>query len=88
MSIAGWLKEIFVEDNANGSMGFNVVTITGASGFVGRNIQDYLNVSYRIKPLSFVTYLTKKLFGKVTLYHLCWKAMQKRCLIHPNITKL
>jgi hypothetical protein len=24
----------------------------------------------------------------VTLYHLCWKAMQKRCLIHPNITKL
>jgi hypothetical protein len=29
MSIAGWLKEIFVEDTTlHGSMGFNVVTIT------------------------------------------------------------
>jgi nucleoside-diphosphate-sugar epimerase len=56
-------------------MGFNVVTITGASGFVGRNIQDYLNVSYRIKPL-FVTYLTKKLIWKGdAIIHLAGKPM-------------
>jgi hypothetical protein len=65
-------------------MGFNVVTITGASGFVGRNIQDYLNVSYRIKPLMFVTYLTKKLIWKVTPFILLESPWYEKKVSNPS----
>jgi nucleoside-diphosphate-sugar epimerase len=66
-------------------MGFNVVTITGASGFVGRNIQDYLNVSYRIKPLS-VRYIPNQKINLEgdAIIHLAGKAHDTKKVSNPS----
>jgi len=59
------------------------ITITGASGFVGTNLQDYLKASHEIEPMS-VRYEPNQQFEIKgdAIIHLAGKAhnLKKKCL--------
>ncbi len=61
------------------------ILITGASGFVGANLQVYLNSFFKVIPLR-VRYNTNQTFEIIrnALIHLAGKAhdLKKKCLIN------
>jgi nucleoside-diphosphate-sugar epimerase len=61
------------------------ITITGASGFVGTNLQDYLKTSYKIESLS-VRYLPSQHFelDRDALIHLAGKAHDLKKVSNPS----
>jgi len=66
-----------------------LVLITGISGFVGQNLQDYLKPFNVINPLS-VRYIPNQTFDLKggAVIHLGGKAHDlKKNPIHPNITR-
>jgi nucleoside-diphosphate-sugar epimerase len=61
------------------------ITITGATGFVGMNLQDYLKASYEIEPIS-VRYKPNQQFklNANVLIHLAGKAHDLKKVSHPQ----
>jgi nucleoside-diphosphate-sugar epimerase len=61
------------------------IVITGASGFVGINLQDYLKLSYEVQPLS-IRYVSGQQFEFNTdiVIHLAGKAHDLKKVQHPE----
>ena len=61
------------------------ITITGASGFVGINLQDYLKLSHEVQPLS-IRYVSGQQFEFNTdiVIHLAGKAHNLKKVQHPE----
>jgi nucleoside-diphosphate-sugar epimerase len=61
------------------------IAITGASGFVGTNLQEYLKTSHDLKPMS-VRYIPNQQIGLIgnVLIHLAGKAHDLKRVSHPE----
>jgi nucleoside-diphosphate-sugar epimerase len=61
------------------------ITITGASGFVGTNLVNYLSISNRVEPMS-VRYVPNQHFDLTTdvIIHLAGKAHDLKKVSNPN----
>ncbi|WP_348799462.1 NAD-dependent epimerase/dehydratase family protein [Flavobacterium adhaerens] len=61
------------------------ITITGATGFVGKNLQDYLKTDYQVKPLS-ARFFSNQMFNfeDDIIVHLAGKAHDLKKVSNPQ----